>query len=270
METQDKKKRVLPYVPLLVVVFFIAAAVLPLASIFSQKFTDLLLSKGIHHLHNADDGLVIAEFEDAAPALLRPIPPDLKKLGIDEKAIVIRKFFVKKVSFSKFAGAGIHPRLNLVFEFQGKLPNPHELNTGFGEPVIHVYIDAPGKSPGKTGSNSSPSSSRVAHYDFGNTAWDFQVIVDGFHEQPRIFSAAGEFVGTGFGIYVRGDNNTIMTAALPLDLVGDPSGGEWTFMVISGLTDLQSLSMMVPPATEGEPGIFQYFKSTPLKIKNPL
>lgn len=259
METKDKKKRTLPYVPLLVIIFLIAAAVLPLASIFSQKFTDLLISKGVHHIHNADDGLVIAEFVDSAP--------DLQKLGIDESAILIRKFSVKKVSFSKFAGSGIQARLNLVFEFQGMLPNPHELNTGFGEPVIHVYIDAPGKSPGKTGSRSSL---RLPRFDFGNEAWDFQVIIDGYHDQPRIFSAAGELVGAGLGIYIRQDKNTIMTAALPLDLVGDPARGEWSFMVVTGLTDLQSLSMMAPPAKEEGPGVFQYFKSMPLKIKNPL
>ncbi len=264
METQDKKKRILPYVPLMIVVFLISAAVLPLASIFSEKFTGILISKGVHHIHNVDDGLVISEFEEAAPGLLRPIPPDFQKLGIDENAILIRKFSIKKVSFSKFAGAGIQARLNLVFEFQGKLPNPHGLNTGFGEPVIHVYIDAPGKSPGKSGSP------RVARFDFGNDAWDFQVIVDGYHEQPRIFSAAGELLGTGLGIYIREDKNTIVTAALPLDLLGDPARGEWTFMVMTGLSDLQSLSMMSPPAKEGEPGIFQYFKSMPLKIKNPL
>lgn len=267
MEIQDKKKRILRYVPLMVIIFLIAVAVLPLASIFSQKFTGILISKGVHHIYNIDDGLVIAEFDDSTPGLLRTIPPDFKKLGIDESAIVIRKFSVKKVRFSKFAGAGIQPRLNLVFEFQGKLSNPHELDAGFGVPVIHVYIDAPGKSLVKTG---LPSSPKVAPFDFGNNTWDFQVIIDGYHEQPRIFSNAGELVGTGLGIYIRGDNNTIMTAALPLDLIGDPTRGEWTFMVMTGLTDLQSLSMMAPPAKEGEPGICQYFKSMPMKIKNPL
>lgn len=267
METQVKKKRILPYVPLLIIIFLISAAVLPLASIFSQKFTGILISKGVHHIHNIDDGLVIAEFEDVAPVFLRSIPTDLHKLGIDESAIVIRKFSVKKVSFSKFAGAGIQARVNLVFEFQGKLPNPHELNTGFGEPVIHVYIDAPGKSPVKTGSTGSP---RVAPFDFGSSTWDFQVIIDGYHEQPRIFSSAGELVGAGLGIYIREDKNTIMTAALPLDLVGDPSRGEWTFTVMTGLSDLQDLSMMSPSAKEGEHGVYQYLKSGPLKIKNPL
>ncbi|HLP60657.1 MAG TPA: hypothetical protein VK186_17575, partial [Candidatus Deferrimicrobium sp.] len=99
---------------------------------------------------------------------------------------------------------------------------------------------------------------------------DFQIIIDGYHEQPRIFTPTGELLGEGLGIYVRGDQNTILTAALPLDLIGDPSRGDWAFMVMTGFSDLQSLAMMTAPANEGETGIYQYFKAMPLKIKNPL
>lgn len=267
MEKQNKKTRILPYIPLLIVIFIIAAAALPFASIISNKLTDLLTAKGVRLIDNGNDGQVIAEFEDPDPQLLRSIPPYLQKLGIDEHTIMIRKFALKKIRFSKFAGVGIDARLNLVFEFQGKLPNPHDLKAGFGEPVIHVYIDAPGKSPGKTGLPLHPA--RAVNFDFENNSWDFQVIIDGYHEQPRIFNAAGEVLGTGLGIYTRTDptdKNTIMTAALPLDLIGDPVRGEWTFIVMTGLSDLQSLTMMSPPAKEGEIGIYQYFKTMPLKI----
>lgn len=266
MENQDKKTRILPYVPLFIVIFIIAAAALPFASIISNKLTGLLTAKGVRLIDNVDDGRVIAEFEDSDPQLLHPVPPYLQKLGIDGHTILVRKFSLKKISFSKFAGAGIDARLNLVFEFQGKLPNPHELKAGFGEPVIHVYIDAPEKSPDKT--NLPLRSARAASFEFGNNAWDFQVIIDGYHEQPRIFTAAGELLGTGLGMYIRADKNTRMTAALPLDLIGDPSRGDWTFIVMTGLSDLQSLTMMSPPTKEGEIGICQYFKTMPLKISH--
>ncbi|MCU0285458.1 MAG: hypothetical protein MUF15_03560, partial [Acidobacteria bacterium] len=118
----------------------------------------------------------------------------------------------------------------------------------------------------KTGATSP----RVACFDFGSEEWDFQVIIDGYHEQPRIFNAAGELLGEGLGIYIRSDKNTKLTAALPLDIIGDPSYGEWSFIVMTGFTDLHNSALIAAPAKEGEKGIYQYFKGTPLKINNPL
>jgi hypothetical protein len=37
---------------------------------------------------------------------------------------------------------------------------------------------------------------------------------------------------------------TIITAALPLDLIGDPSKGEWKFFVVVGLYDIRNPSML--------------------------
>jgi hypothetical protein len=49
---------------------------------------------------------------------------------------------------------------------------------------------------------------------------------------------------------------TRITAALPMELLGDPERGEWEYFVVVGLADLSSPSMLYPRQNPGEPEIF--------------
>ncbi len=165
----------------------------------------------------------------------------------------MRRFAVKKVAFRPGSGMGIAPRVNLSFEFDGELPDPHNSAKGFSLTVVHVYIAAPGVSAPPSSSN------RAASVDFAGPAWTHQVIIDGLHEQARVFDSAGQLVGRGLGLYVRPERaaskgaakgarppvvKTRVTAALPLELIGDPDRGEWAFYVLVGAADSTHPSLM--------------------------
>ena len=131
--------------------------------------------------------------------------------------------------------------------------------------VIHVYIKAPGKESADARSN------RAANVDFGSPGWDYQVIVDGFHSQARIFDSRGNLVATSLGLYVdhemkpetdqgkkssSGISTTRLTAALPLERIGDPAQGNWRFYLLAGISDLHHPSMMLHSAPESRLNIF--------------
>ncbi len=248
---------------MMIVSVLVVCVGVPLVFITMGHFPPLLKSAGVHPSPNIAGGYPIAEFE----TFDRHLPASLPDVDISEaeRALAIRRFSVKKVAFRPFSGVGIAPRLNLVFEFEGPLPNPRDSSGKFSLTVIHVYIKAPGKTSGPV------SSEKVARVGFTGAGWDYQVIIDGFHEQAGIFDVSGKPVGRGLGTYVdftyapdKGAVNgakrrvaaTTITAALPMGLLGDPAVGEWRYYVLLGLADSRHPSMMLHSSADGSPAAF--------------
>lgn len=275
VHVEKKSHTLLKGVPMMVIALFFVLIVVPAVFVMSDRFADLLQSSGVRLNPNIDGGRVIAEFEDAAADLLREIPPG-RSFEDASRALDIRRFSVKKVAFRPYSGMGIEPRLNLVFQFDGVLPNPMQSDRQFSLPVIHVYIKAPGQDvqPVET--------DRMAHVDLEGSDWTYQVIIDGFHESARIFDTGGNLLANGLDLFVKNRREervfeadkvtaalekgqkkepamkevTRITAALPMELLGDPEQGEWRFFVVVGLADLGSPSMLYPRRKPEEPEIF--------------
>jgi len=268
---------------MMIVGLLIVFLVLPVGIMNGPKLTKKLTSGpgAIGNHPNFNGGYPVAEFEDPAGDLLRPAPQ-----GESGNALDIRKFEIRKIKFSPLAGAGIEPRLNLVFGFDCQLPNPGRSGAGPGPPVIHVYIDVPLDIGGDV------TSDKLADPFFKAAEWDFQVIV-GAGGPPRIFNRQGGQVGEGLGLYFGHDieyaaagpgrfqptvKATNITAALPIEIVGDPSRGEWTYYVVVGHADPEQPSMMWQGAAEEFPRVFDAVgpvtggaaspEFSPLKVSN--
>ncbi len=262
VNTPDKDRRLLKGAPMMVGSILLVLVILPMIFSLEPAFSDFLTGAGVDCSPNLNDGEVIARFRDAAADLLREVPVGAN-YGEAARALDIREFAVKRVKFSPLAGAGIDARLNLVFCFDGKLPNPLLSKQDFSLPVMHVYIKAPGKE------RQQVESGLLAEPGFADVDWDYQVIVDGLHDQARIFDPRGKLLGRGLGLYVAHSSEggffnadkvsshrdskkekkagyTRITAALPMDLLGDPAEGEWRYYVAVGLADLRSPSMVYP------------------------
>jgi hypothetical protein len=240
---------------IMLLVFLLAFLGVPLVIVVVSQFTDdRLASIGLHTNPNYDGGTVIAQFADPSDDLLSPLP---ESFAAHANAFDIRSFAVARVAFAPLAGIGIAPRLNLVFEFDGQLPNPYDSRLQFSLPAIQVFLNAPDQS-------SSPvTSSRIPEIAFAGQNWDFQVCIDGLHEQARIYDTAGTLIGESLSLSVKhltadqtdqiisetdppdGEQNetitaTRLTVALPLKLIGDPAVGLWNYYVVVGLPDLNS------------------------------
>jgi hypothetical protein len=236
--------RIMIIISITVVLVFI-----PLVFINGNLFEKILLSAGIETSPNINDGCTIAEFLDPSCDLLLPLPHDSVYQDA-RSALDIRKFSVKKVEFNSLSGIGIDARLNLCFEFDGKQPNPFEFKNKFSFPVIHVYLKTPDVKISRS------TSGKAAKVNFNEETWNYQVIIDGVHEQARVFDNNGIFLFNGLGLYVnyeyeKGHNGkqdyitkTRITAGLPLKLIGDPSQGEWKYYIITGLLDIKEMSML--------------------------
>jgi len=266
---------------MMLVAVIVVLVVVPAVFVFAGRFSDALERAGVRLSPNIDDGKVIAEFDDAADDLLRAVPADATSADA-ARALDVRKFSVKKVAFRRFSGIGIEPRLNLVFEFDGVLPDPFQTEQQFSLPVIHVYIKAPDHPAAPV------TSDKMARVELDGAGWDYQVIVDGFHETARVFDTGGRLVGRGLDLFVQhrhderifeadkvtaglekgqeepagersepvAGESTRITAALPMELLGDPEVGEWSYFVVVGMADLGSPSMLAPGRAPGEPEIF--------------
>ncbi|MBN2541266.1 hypothetical protein JXI42_00210 [bacterium] len=253
-----QERNLLRGLPMMTLAVIVVLGVLPLGYYLMEVSEGLLKDSKIRMTPNIDDGYLIAEFEDPQGDLLREIPEEIE-FGEIRRALDIIEFSVKKVEFNPLAGLGIEPRVNLVFKFNGKLPNPQGSAQGFSLPALHVYIDTPGKN------SQGAVSDRAADAELGKRSWDYQVIVDGMHELPRIFDREGNLLMMGLGLYVnyepkegvepiswvdtssyneRDVKYSSITAALPLKALGNPSEGKWVFYVLVGLADLRSSSMM--------------------------
>ncbi len=209
-----------------------------------KLFENLLRSSGVKISPNFNDGYPIAEFDDPSGDVVLPFPTDTVYTDA-RNALDVRKFSVKIVKFNALSGIGIEPRLNLCFEFDGTQPNPFEFKNKFSFPVIHVYIKTPGPD---TIRNTSEKAARIC---FREDHWKYQVIIDGMHEQARVFDHTGKYLFDGLGLYVHYDKrqNTVaktkITAGLPLSLPGDPADGEWKFWVAVGLLDVRNPSLLL-------------------------
>ncbi len=235
----------------------------PMVFVFAGSFTAWLAATGVHATPNLAGGSSVAQFSRFDR---RIVDPALKgAAGEIEAALALRKFSVRKVAFRPLSGIGIAPRLNLVFEFDGKLPDPQNSSANFSATAIHVYIKVPGKA------SETASSDRVANVDFGGQGWNHQVIIDGFHDQARIFDTRGNMVGRGIGLFVdygyaaardsalsskRRIERTTVTAALPMDIIGDPAQGDWFYYVLVGLADSRHPSMILHSARDGSVSAF--------------
>jgi hypothetical protein len=276
---------------LMMIVSILAVCVLvPMGFIFSGTFSEWLQSVGIHTSPNLADGYPIAEFSAFERFLENPVP------GVDpsevHRALGVSRFCVKKVAFRRFSGLGIAPRVNLSFDFDGELPDPQDSPRGFSMTVIHVYIKVPGRQADPVRSD------KAAKVDFGSPGWNYQVIIDGFHDQARIFNASGNLVARGLGLYLDHDNvsekgpgsgtratagRTRLTAALPMEFLGDPARGDWQFYILVGLSDSRSPSMMLHSAPDSRLSVYCGALATnppataadkpclrPLAVRNPI
>lgn len=231
-------------------------AVAVLAGLFSasvlleSRLRAWVKKSGIKISPNFDGGLLLARFPDQEGDLL---PQGMEGTAEEDRRFDILAFEVRKVKFLPGSGLDISPRLNLVFEFNGRLPDPAAPDRKSGLPVIHVYMDSPTKV------TTTHSSDKIARVEFAEDTWDYEVIIDGEHDQARIFDGAGNFVGQGVGLYFTYDRappktgarpepgkilRTRLTAALPLAMVGDPAVGQWAFYVITGIFDPRHPSLL--------------------------
>lgn len=237
----------------------------PLVFINAGIFEEFLISSGIINSPNLNNGYLIVKFDDPSGDILLPLPHETV-YNDTRNTLDIRKFSVKKVAFNALSGVGIDARLNVCFEYDGKQPNPFDFKNGFSFPVIHVYLKTPDTQ--KTQSISD----RTADVNFDEEGWNYQVIIDGMHEQARVFDNNGIFLFNGLGLYVKyeyekgykGKQNhitkTIITAGLPLKLIGDPAYGKWKYYVVTGLLDVKSPSMLYRPL-EDSSNVFDYVAS---------
>jgi hypothetical protein len=247
---------------MMIIALIIVLVCIPLVFINSGNFQKVLTNAGVKIHPNFNDGSMIAEFNDPPDDLLLSLPPDTIFKGA-EKSLDLRKFSVKKVKFSSLSGMGIDPRLNLCFEFIGKQPNQLNSIKDFSFPVIHVYIKPPGDS------SYSIHSDKTAKINFDNDGWKYQVIIDGMHEQAMIYDYNGVFITKGKGLYINYSTekdtsnrknkkiiSTNITAALPLDLIGDPEKGEWKYYVALGLLDIRRPSLFYPCINDTSTDVF--------------
>jgi hypothetical protein len=254
---------------MMVLAVVVVLVLVPLVFIYAGKFEKLLSSAGVVLHPNINDGYIIAEFEDPPDDLLRVPPSDTIYKGIT-KALDIRKFSVKKVKYNFLSGMGIEPRLNLCFEFDGEQPNPFNSTKSFSFPVIHVYIKTPGDSL------FVPRSGKSAKVNFDNDGYNYQVIIDGMHEQAMVYDNNGSFITKGLGLYLNNKSEhvdhisenetrkttkskivtTKITAGLPLDIIGDPEKGEWKYYVVVGLFDLRSPSLFYPGTCDSSSDVY--------------
>lgn len=247
---------------------------IPMVFIFAGSFSAWLRTTGVHATPNLAGGTPIAQFATFDRQILGPALQG--DIGEIEAALAIRKFSVRKVAFRPFSGMGIAPRMNLVFEFDGELPDPQNSSAKFSATVIHVYIKAPGKVPEPVASD------KVAKVDFGGQEWSYQVIIDGFHDQARIFDVRGNLVGRGLGLYLDYDyaptrdggssskrrvEKTTLSAALPMDFIGDPAAGDWLYYVLVGAADSRHPSMMLHSAPDG--GLSAFSRAVPQGPEQP-
>jgi hypothetical protein len=281
MNQQKEKKSRIGFKSNLIMILsiLVVCIIVPMGFILSGKFSHLLKSLGLKTSPNFNDGYVIAEFVDPANDLLGPIPGnEIYKDAAN--ALDIRKFSVKKVKFHALSGMGIAPRFNLTFIFDGKLPNPYESKQKFSLPVIHVYINHHGKTIEKKISKKV----QFANIDFVEEEWDYQVVIDGMHDQARIYGPGGQLLGDGLGLYIHYQQEneapktqvktkqqrkpsppnqlfsgtTRITVGLPMKILGDPAEGEWSYYVFIGLLDLRNPSMMFASEESPYPRIFDY------------
>ncbi len=240
----------------------------PMAFVLAGSFSQWLSTTGVRATPNFAGGYPIAEFSVFERHMRGPAASaDTSEVG---KALAVSKFSVKKVAFRPMSGMGIEPRLNLIFEFDGELPDPHNSSRRFSATVMHVYIKAPGKKAGTI------TSGKVAAVDFGDEGWNYQVIIDGLHDQARVFDVGGSLVARGLGLFVNyeyasnsGNNKqakrqvakTVLTAALPQESIGDPAVGNWQYYVLVGMADSRHPSMMMHSAPDG--GLAVYSAASP-------
>ncbi len=244
----------------MMLISLLAALILvPAGFIFSGKFTEWLKSVGIHPSPNLSGGYDIANFDLRGPVHAGSSWPDGGQAV--RRALSIQKFSVRRVAFRRWSGMGIEPRLNLCFEFEGSLPDPHNSPSKFSMTVIHVYI----KAPGKAGAG-HVASDKIANIDTSGMDWNYEVIVDGLHDQARVYDTLGKLVSRGLGLYVEnqgakgkagGDSTrepggiTRITVGLPMETIGDPATGEWRYYVLVGLSDSRHPSMMLHAGAGG-------------------
>ena len=229
----------------------------------SGPFSRWLISMGVHMSPNMAGGYPIAEFTGFDRAF-EASPPGVDSSEV-QKALSVRRFSIRKVAFRHLSGIGIAPRVNLCFDFDGQLPDPQNSPRGFSMTTIHVYVKVPGKPAEPV------LSKKAAAVDFGSPGWNYQVIIDGYHDQAQVFDSRGNLVAQGLGLYIDNEKiaaaesvnargtparRTRLTAALPAEFLGDPGQGEWQFYVLVGLSDSRNPTMMLHSPADTRPSVF--------------
>jgi hypothetical protein len=241
METQEIKKQgrrrgmvAFAWITVLVIV--------PLGFMLSDRFTLVLKSLGVQLHPNLDDGKKLVE------GMIIASPPVKEALYDGNKADLrnMRSFAVKEVVFRRFSGVGIADRLNLSFEFNGKLSDPQQSSQHFSNIAIHVFFGG-GITEKEPAAASSPIIPPVA---FQEGPWQYQVIIDGFHDLPRIYDKNGQLIALGLGLYLKWENrdgkgdgkvvSTRLTAALPRSMFRSLLKKPMRFYIIAGAPDLRS------------------------------
>jgi hypothetical protein len=262
MEESKLKSRSVINITIMVVSIVVVLFFVPLVFMYGSIYEKFLIASGIKGSPNFNDGYLMADYYDPSGDVLLSLPHDT--VYNDARNVLdIRRFSVKKVEFNALSGMGLDARLNLCFEFDGKQPNPFDFKNGFSFTVIHIYMKTPGA---KIVQNISDKTAKV---NFDDDGWNYHVIIDGIHEQARVFDHNGNFLLNGLGLYVNHDyekghkgkqNNitkTRITAGLPLKLIGDPAQGEWKYYVVIGLLDLKNPSMLYQAGKDSS-DVFDY------------
>ncbi|MBN2533391.1 MAG: hypothetical protein JXB88_10885 [Spirochaetales bacterium] len=256
--------------------------VVPLAIPGGYLLFDYLYSTGLRINANYTGGRVLGEITDPEGDVLLQIPDSFHYKSISN-SLDSTCFSVRLVRFPFPSGQGIENHLNLVAEFNGKFSDPLDLHNGFGCNVIHFYIDSPYVKSLKT------NSEKAAAITFSSGSWDYQVIVDGFHDKARIYNNTGNLIREST-VYVREEKvpapglekekwqvkKTSVIATIPLSFSGDVLKGEWHYYALTGIADITSLSFLfAPDKTANVYDAINYKKSsdaegilTPLVIKD--
>jgi hypothetical protein len=226
--------------------------VVPGAFVAGGFLVEPIRKAGIDISENFRGGSLIRAFPDPESDLLRALPSGLDSPE-NRRRLDLAGFQVKKVTISAISGTGIESRMNLVFVFAGQVANPADADVRFDIPAMHVYIKAPGQKSAAATSNRVADAVFETPREVSGNPWDYQVILDGFHPQARIFDTAGRQVGKGLNVFVDEKKSqdgriasTEIVAAIPLGLTGDPAVGAWTYYVAVGMADVRAPGMMDP------------------------
>jgi hypothetical protein len=95
---------------------------------------------------------------------------------------------ISKVEFGESSIIGIEDRINFTLGFNHLYGDIHEEEFKSHLPTIHLYISSPGEN------NCISSNPFLAHVRF-TYPWQYQVIIDPFHDRPRIYDCRGKLLG---------------------------------------------------------------------------
>lgn len=219
--------------PLMLLAIALILLGIPALGVGGVVLLNRLYSRGFTINENYSGGKLVGSWEDMKDDLA-PLPAGLPSNAPGSLDVV--RFTARTQEFTPWAGLGMEPRLNLIFDFKGTLVNEAMSSVGFSLPVIRVEMEGPAAGERLT------------------------VIMDGFHNQARIYRADGSYAAEGIDLYVddtnieKGPNQKPVVsgdrvvASLPLAVF--PRGAAWT---CSWDVELPGTGILTGDTTPGAP-----------------